>query len=112
LETGQDCERLEKKGATEFLCRDQLLQMEQQALSQPAKGFDFFGYRFMWALQRRRNRDEEAVRIGKLLFCRLLLTEMSCRSIDQCRNADNSATLNAPGGRTSCGYLGCAGYGG
>ena len=35
-------------------------------------------------------------RIGKLLFCRLLLTEMSCRSIDQCRNADNSATLNAP----------------
>jgi hypothetical protein len=34
--------------------------VEQQALSQPAKGFDFFGYRFMWALQRRRNRDEEA----------------------------------------------------
>ena len=33
-------------------------------------------------------------RIGKLLFCRLLLTEMSCRSIDQCRNADTTATLS------------------
>jgi hypothetical protein len=39
---------VEKGGTTEFLCRDQLLQVEQQALSQPAKGFDFFGYRFMW----------------------------------------------------------------
>jgi hypothetical protein len=68
LETGQDCERLEKKGATEVLCRDRLLQMEQQALSQLAKGFDFCGYRFMWALQRRRNRDEEAVQNRQASF--------------------------------------------
>jgi hypothetical protein len=33
-------------------------------------------------------------RIGKLLFCRLLLKEMSCRSIDQCRNADTTETLS------------------
>jgi hypothetical protein len=65
----KDCERLEKRGgATEFLCRDQLLQVEQQALSQPAKGFDFFGYRFMRALQRRRNRDEEAVQNRQASF--------------------------------------------
>jgi hypothetical protein len=55
-------------GSTEFLGGDQLLQVEQQALSQSAKGFDFFGYRFMWALQRRRNRDEKAVQNQQAAF--------------------------------------------
>jgi len=72
LETGQDvlignvCRKAE--AAQNFLGADQLLQVEQQALSQPAKGSDFFEYRFVWALQRRRNRDEKAVQNRQASF--------------------------------------------
>ena len=58
----------------------------------------------MWALQRRRNRDEKAVQNCKLLFLSALLTEMSCRYIGTCRNTDTTATLSVPGQSASLGF--------
>jgi hypothetical protein len=37
---------------------------------------------------------KERFRIASFLFCRLLPTEMSCRYIGKCRNADTTATLS------------------
>jgi hypothetical protein len=44
-------------------------------------------------------------RIASSFFCRLLLTEMSCRSIDQRRNADTTATLSVTAQSASLGSL-------
>jgi len=44
-------------------------------------------------------------RIARFFFCRLLLTEMSCRSIDQCRNADTTATFSVTAQSASLGSL-------
>ena len=43
-------------------------------------------------------------RIASSFFCRLLLTEMSCRSIDQRRNADTPATLSVTTQSASLGF--------
>jgi hypothetical protein len=72
LKTGQDVLKdgsvCRRGGTTEFLCRDQLLQVEQQALSQPAKGFDFCGYRLCGRCNVGKTEMKKRFRIGKLLF--------------------------------------------